>query len=202
MKNPWRREWQPTPVFLLGEFHGQRNLVGYSIMGHKELDMTEQLTHTHTCNQPQFSSVQSLSRVWLFPILWTAACQASLSITTSWNLLKFMSIESVMPPNHLILCHPFFSLQSSPESESFPMSQFFALGGQSIGTSVSVSVLPMNIQDWSPLGFTGVISLQSKEISRVFSNTMVQKHQFFDAQLSVWSNSHPYMTTGKTIALT
>ena len=84
---------------------------------------------------------------------------------------------------------PFSScLQSFPASGSFPMSQFFTSGGQSIGVSASASVLPMNIQDWSPLGWTGLISLQSKGLSRVFSNTTVQKHQFFSAQLSLWSN--------------
>ena len=83
------------------------------------------------------------------------------------------------------------------------MSQFFISGGQSIGVSASASVLRMNIQDSSPLGLTGWISLQSKGLSRVFSNTTDQKHQFFSAQLSLWPNSqHPYMTTGKTIALT
>ena len=84
---------------------------------------------------------------------------------------------------------PFSScLQSFPTSGSFPMSQFFTLGGQSIG--VSASVLPMNIQDWFPLGLTGLISLQSKGLSRVFSDTAVEKHQFFIPQLSLWSNSH------------
>ena len=86
---------------------------------------------------------------------------------------------------------PFSSYpQSLPASESFPMSQLFASGGQSIGVSASASVLPMNTQDWSPLGWTGWISLQSKGLSRVFSNTTVQKHQFFSAQLSSQSNSH------------
>ena len=85
---------------------------------------------------------------------------------------------------------PFSScLQSFPASGSFPMSQFFTSGGLSIRVSASASVLPMNIQDWSPLGWTGWISLQSKELSRVFSNTTVQKHQFFSAQPSFWSNS-------------
>ena len=97
-------------------------------------------------------------------------------------------------------CHPtisssvfYFSscLQSFPASVSFPMSQFFTSGGQSIRVSASVtSVLPMTIQDWFPLGLTGLISLQSKGFSRVFSNTTVQKHQFFGTQLSLWSNSH------------
>ena len=93
---------------------------------------------------------------------------------------------------------PFFScLRSFPVSGSFPMSQYFASGGQSTGASASASVLPVNIQDWFPLGWTGLSSLQSKGLSRVFSNTTVQKHQFFGAQLS-----HPYLTMGKTIALT
>ena len=87
------------------------------------------------------------------------------------------------------------------------MNQFFTSGGQSTGVSASASVLPMNIQGWFPLGWTGWISLQSKGLSRVFSNTIVQKHQFFGTQLSLWSNSHiqlshPYMSTGKTVALT
>ena len=139
----------------------------------------------------QFSSVPLLSRVWLFVTTWTAACQASLSITNSQSPPKLMSIESVMPSNHVILCRPLLSrLQSFPPSGSFPMSQFFASGGQSIGVSASTSVLPVNTQDWSPLGWTGWISLQSKGLSRVFSNTTVQKHQFFGAQLSSQSNSH------------
>ena len=86
---------------------------------------------------------------------------------------------------------PFSScLQSFPASGSFLMSQFFTSGGQSIGVSASASVLPMNSQDYFPLGWTDLISMQSKRLSRVFSNTTVQKHQFFDAQLSFWSNSH------------
>jgi len=138
-----------------------------------------------------FSSVQSLSSVWLFATPWTAACQASLSITNSRSLLKLKSIESVMSSNHLILVVPFSSCpQSLPASGSFPVSQFFTSGGQSIGVSASALVLPMNIQDWFPLGWTGLISLQSKGLSRVFSNTTVQKHQFFGTQFSLWSSSH------------
>ena len=133
-----------------------------------------------------FSSVQSLSHVQLFATPWTAAYQASLSIANSQSLLKFMSIESVMPSNHLILYHPLLlQLQSFPASGSFQMSQFFASGGQSIGVSALASVLPMNIQDQFPLGLTGCISLQSKRLSRIFSNTTVQKHQLFSAQLSL-----------------
>ena len=93
-------------------------------------------------------TVQSLRRIQLFATPWTAARQASLSITYSWSLLKLISIESVMPSNHLILCHPLLFLPSSfPASGSFPMSQFFPSGGQSTGVSTSASVLPMNIQD-------------------------------------------------------
>ena len=115
---------------------------------------------------------------------------------------KLMCIESVMPSSHLIFCRPLLFLPPIPPSiRVFPMSQHFASGGQSIGVSASASVLPMNTQDWSPLGWTGWISLQFKRLSRVFSNTTVQKHQFFSTQLTSQSNSHPYMTTGKTIAL-
>ena len=139
----------------------------------------------------QFSSFQSLSLFWLFATPWTTAHQASLSITSSWSPPKPMSIELVMPSNHLILCPPLLLLPSIfPASGSFPMSQLFASCGQSIGVSVPTSVLPMNTQDWSPLGWTGWISLQSKGLSRVFSNTTGQKHQFFSAQLSSQSNSH------------
>ena len=139
----------------------------------------------------QFSSVQSLSPVRLFATPWIAACQASLSITNSQSSLKLTSIESVMPSKHLILCRPLLLLpQSLPESESFPMSQLFTWGGQSIGVLALASVLPMNTQNWFPLEWTGWISLRSKGLSRVFSNTTVQKHQFFGAQLSSQSNSH------------
>ena len=133
-----------------------------------------------------FSSVQSLIRVWLFATPWIAARQASLSITISWSSLKLTSIESVMPSSPLILCHPLLLLPPIlPASGSFPMSQLFTSGGQCIGVSASASVLPMNIQDWFPLGCTGWLSLQSKGLSSVFSNTTVQKHQFFSAQLSL-----------------
>ena len=134
----------------------------------------------------QFSSIQLLSHLWLFATPWTAACQASLSITNSPRLLKLMSIKSVMTTNHLILYRPLLP-SSFPASWSFPMSQFFASGGQRTGVSASASVFPMNIQNWFPLELIGLISLQSKRLSRVFSTTTVQKHQFFSAQLSLWS---------------
>ena len=135
----------------------------------------------------QFS--QPLSRVRLFTTPWAAARQASLSITNSWSLLKLMSIESVMPFNHLILCRHLLLPSIFPSIMVFSMSQFTS-GGRSIGASASASVLPMNIQDWFPLGWTGWISLLSKGLSRGFSNTTVQKHQFFSAQPSSQSNSH------------
>ena len=134
----------------------------------------------------QFSSVQLFSHVWLFATPWTAARQASLSITTAR-----------VYPNPCPLsqwCHPTISSsvvlfsprpQSFPVSGSFQMSQLFTSGSQSIGVSASASVLPRNTQDLSPLGWTGWISLQSKGLSRVFSNTTVQKCQFFSTKLSL-----------------
>ena len=134
----------------------------------------------------EFSSVQSLSRAQLFETPWTTAGQASLSVTNSQSPPKPMSVELVMPSSHLILCRPLLLLPPIPPSiRVFSMSQFFAWDGQNIGVSASTSVLPMNTQDWSPSGWTGWNSLQSKGLLRVFSNTTVQKHQFFDAQLSL-----------------
>ena len=134
------------------------------------------------------SSVAQL--VWLCASPWTAARQASLSITNSQSLLKFMSTESVMPSNHLILCHPLLLSLIFPSTNVFSNESFVTSSGQSIGASASASVLPMNVQAWFPLGWTGLISWQSKGLSRVFSNTTVQKHQSFSTQPSLWSNSH------------
>ena len=134
-----------------------------------------------------FSSVQSLSHIWLFTTPWTVARKASLSITNSWGLLKLWSIESdAIRPSHT-LWSPSLPAFNFLQHQSFQMSQFFTSCGQSPGVSASASVLPKNTQDWSPLEW---ISLQSKALSRVFSNTTVQKHQFFSAQLSLQSNSH------------
>ena len=114
-----------------------------------------------------------------------------MSIINSWSLLKLMPIKLVMPSNHLILCCPFLLLPSFfPRSGSFPMSHLFQSGGQIIRASASDFL--MNIQDWFPLGLTGLISLQSKGLSRVFSSTTVHKHQFFGSQLSLWSHSRIY----------
>ena len=139
-KIPWRRVWQPTPVFLLGESHG---------LQHDSLPCPS--------STPRPCSNSCPSSRWCYP-------------TISSSVVAF------------------YCLQSFPASRSFPVSQFFTSGGQSIGDSASV--LPMNIQDWCPLGLTGWNYLQSKGLSRVFSNTTVQKHQFFSAQLPSQSNSH------------
>ena len=131
----------------------------------------------------KFSSIQSFSRVWLFETPWTATQQASLSMTNSWSLLKLMNTESVLPSNHLILCCPLLLLPSIfPSIRVFSNESVLCIGGQSIGVWASTSVLPMNIQDWFPLGWTGWI---------------LRRSAFFIVQLS-----HPYTTPEKTIALT
>ena len=125
---------------------------------------------------------------------WTAACQASLSITNSHSLFILMSIKSVMPPTISSSVVPFSCcLQSFTASVSFQMNQLFASGGQSIVISASASVFSMNIQDQFPLGWTGWILLQSKRLSGVFSSTIVQKHQFFGTQLSFQSKLHTHI---------
>ena len=153
------------------------------------------------CRISEFVVVQSLSRAGLFPTRWTAAVQASFTISLS--LLRFMSIESRMPFISSSVV-PFSCLQSFPASGSFLMHWLFASGGQSIGASASASVLPMNIQDWFPLGLTGLISLLSKGFSRVFSITTIRKHQFFSTQPSLWSNYciHTWPRGKKNILLT
>ena len=146
--------------------------------------------------------VQSLSRVWLFVTPWTAACQAPLSFTISWSLLKFMLsrwCHPTIPPS----VTPFFScLQSFPASGSCPVSQLFTSGGQSVGGPASAFVLLMNIQDWFPLRLTGWISLQSKGLSRVFSRTTTrkQKHVFQIKKYIVhWEDFIYFPMRGKTL---
>ena len=150
-----------------------------------------------------FSSVQSLSRVRLFETPRTAAHQASLSSPTPRACSNSHPLSQWCHPTISSSVIPFSSCsQSFPASGSFPMSPFFTSDGQSIGVSASASVLPMNIQDWFPLGWTGWISLQSKGLSRAFYNTAVQKHQFFwHLAFFMVQLLHPYLTTGKTIAL-
>ena len=141
----------------------------------------------------QFSSVQSLSRVRLFATPWIAAHQASLSITNSRSSLKLTSIESVILSSHLILFHPLLLLPPipiPPNIRVFSNESTLCIGWPKYWSfSFSIS-LPKNTQNWSPLVWTGWISLWSKGLSRVFSNTTVQKHQFFGAQLSSQPNSH------------
>ena len=122
---------------------------------------------------------------------WTAARQASLSFTVSWSLLQFMSTESVMLSNHLILWCPFLLLLSIFLSITVFSSEL-ASDDQSIGASASASVLPINSLGWFPLELTGLISLLSKGLSRVFSSTTVRKYKFFEAQPSLWFNPHIY----------
>ena len=133
------------------------------------------------------NSVQLLSPVQLFATPWTVACQASLCITNSQSLLKLMSMKSVMPSNHLILCCPLLL-----PSSIFPSIRVFSnesvllhIRWPKFWSFSSASVLSMNSQAWFPLEWTGWISLHSKGLSRVFSNTTIQKHQFFDALLSL-----------------
>ena len=134
----------------------------------------------------QFSSVQSLSHVWLFATPWTAARQDSLSITNSQSLPKLMSIVSVMPSNHLLLCRPLLLPPSIfPSIRVFSNESVLQIRWQSTGVSASASVLPMTVQDWFPLGWTSWISLQPKGISRGSSNATIQRHQFFGAQVSL-----------------
>ena len=167
--------------------------VSVCLVGRNPVDSRNYLFCDHA-NSVQFSSVTQLN----------------------WNSLRPHELQHARPPCPSLTprvhpnpcpssrwCHPTISSSVVPSSScpqtfpppgTFPMSQLFASGGQSIGISASTSVLPMNTQDWSPLRWTGWISLQSKELSRVFSNTTVQKHQFFRAQLSLQSNSqiHPW----------
>ena len=149
-------------------------------------------TITRTWKQPRCLLIQwniqvsSVTQSCLFSASWTAAGQASLSITNSQRSSKPMSIESVMPTNHLILCCPLLLLPSIlPSIRVFSNESALCTRSPNIGVSASTSVFPVNIQDWFSLGWTSWISLQSKGLSRVFSNTTVQKHQFFGAQLSL-----------------
>ena len=186
-------EFTQTPVLLPGKSHGRRSLVGCSPWGHEELDTTRRL-HFHfslSCiregngNPLQCSCLENPRDGGA----WWAAAYGVAQSRANWSDL---APAAACPLSRW--CHPTISssvahfashLQSFPASGSFQMSQFFASGGQSIGVLASASALPMNIQYWSPLGWTGWISLWSKGLSRILSNTTVQKHQFFSAQLSL-----------------
>ena len=136
-------------------------------------------------------SVQSLSCAWLFVTPWTTALQASRSIINSQSLPKLMSMESVMPSNHLILCRPLLLLPSIfPSIRIFSNESALRMRWPKYW-SFSFSISPSNeYSEWFPLGLTGLIALQSKGLSRVFSSTTIWKHQFFSTQPSLWSNSH------------
>ena len=152
----------------------------------KLINTIEKIFWGYLSKEDQFSSVQKLSRVRLFVTPWIATprppCPSPTPRAYSNSFLSHWWCHPTISSSVV----PFSScLQSFPASGSFPMSQFFTSGGQSIGVSASASILPINIQDWFPLGWTGWISLQSKRLSRVFSNITVQKLQFFGAQLSL-----------------
>ena len=261
-KIPWRRTWQPTPICLPGESHGQKSLAGSGPLGHKSQTQLKWLSmHTlvpgtellwpcnfwsgrgerkiiigpikHTWDDakevtlgpwrasgwgwlpeettetggwnvsptPNFTEgrragqlVQLFNRTQLFVTPWTAAHQPSLLITNSQGLLKLMSIESVMPSNHLILCRPLLLLPSIfPSIRVFSNESVLRIRWPKFW-SFSLNI-PMNIQDWFPLGLTGFISLQFKGLLRVFSNTTVQKHQFFGIHFlygSILTSIHTY----------
>ena len=142
--------------------------------------------------------VQLLSHIQLFLTAWTSAHQASLYSTNSQSLLKFKSIESVMLSKHRILCCPLLLLPAIfPNTRVFSSELALPIRWPKIVTSASATILPMNIQGWFLLGLTGLISMQSKGLSRVFSNTTIRKYNFFSTQPSLWSNSHIWTWLGK-----
>ena len=163
---------------------------GYSSKRLIKSDNTFQL-HWMMRSEHQIRSDQSLSRVRLFATLWIAACQASLSITNSQSSLRLTSIESVMPSSHLILCHRFLLLPPIPPSiRVFSNESTLRMRWPKYWSFSFIIIPSKEIQGWSPSEWTGWISLQSKGLSRVFSNTTVQKHRFFGTQPSSQSNSH------------
>ena len=186
---PWTVAYQaPTSM----EFSRQEYWSGFPFPSPEDwtqgLPLCRQMLYLLSHIQSNTIIGQSLNHVQLFAAPGFAACQASLSFTVSWGLLKLMFIESVMPSNNLILCLPLLLLPSI--FPIIPKNWLFASGGQSIGASASASVLPMTIQCWFPLGLTGLISSLSKGLLRLFSSNIIWKHQFFDVQHSFWSNSH------------
>ena len=187
----WRRQWHTSPVLMPGKSHGWKSLVGCSPWSHEESNMTERFHfhfHFHALEQEM----------------------ATHSSVFAWRIPGMEEPDRLSSMGSHRDRHDCCDLAAAAAAGSFPMSQFFASGGQSIGVSVSASasVLPMNIQDWFPLGLTGLISLQSKWLSGVFSNTAVQNSLVLRASIPwclaffIVQLSHPYTTTGKTIALT
>ena len=172
------REFYQTPFYLI-------DLTSWPTEGHLGFFYTvlqwKSLYRSNLClTSVQFSSVAQLC-----PTLCDPMNHSTPSLPVHHQLSEFTQIQVQWVSDAIQPSHPLSSPQSFPASGSFQMSQLFASCGQSIRVSASASVLPMNIQDWSPLGWTGWISLQSKGLSRVFSNIIVQKHQFFSAHLSL-----------------
>ena len=191
-----------TPVFSHGEFLGQRSLASHSPWGHKKSDMTKRLTHTHTHTHTH--RIQSLSHVWLFATPWTAAHQASLSITNSRSLLKLIPVASVMPSNHLILCHPLLLLPSIfPSISVFSNESVLHIRWPEYW-SFSFSISPSNEHsglisfriDWLDL-----LAVQGTLKSLLQHHSSKASILWRPAFFIVWL-SHPYMTTGKTRAST
>ena len=192
--HPWSPRWQRWPVPTPAASESGALL--------PERGDVEKETLWHSHPSPRVVALQSLSCVQLCDSM-DCSTQVSLSFTIPQSLFELLSITSMMPSHHLILCCRLFLVPSIfPSIRVFSNEKAtFTSGGQSIGASASV--LPMNVQDWFPLGLIGFISLQSKGLLRILSNTTIQKHQFFGVQPSLWSNSYnPPVTTGKTIALT
>ena len=187
-KIPQRREWLPTPIFLTGVSHGQRRLMGWSPLGPKESDMIEQwtLSLSHSLHLIQLNSVQSFGHLRLFVTTWTTAHQASLSFTNCQSLRKPMSIESVMPSNHLIFCHPLLLLPSVfPSIRVFSNESALCIRWPKY-LSFSFNISPSNehpglISFW--MDWLDLLAVQGT--LKIFSNTKVQKHQSFGAQLSL-----------------
>ena len=202
-KFPWRRKWQPTPVFLPGKSHGRRNLAGYHLWGHKRVGHNWTIKHntilfkSFTANKNHVKIGHGLwlslfSNSVMSDSLWSHGLQHTRLPCPSPSLGAYLNSCPLSQWYHPAISSsvaPFSSCpQSFPASGSFPMNQFFASCGQSMGVSALASIIPMNILGWFPLGLTGLISLQSKGLSRVFSSPTVWKHQFFSAQPSLWSN--------------
>ena len=177
--------WFFFPIFPFCYLHQHKNLC-FCIIALQERYIISHSTYTDkTCCCLVAKSCP------LVVTPWTVACQVSLSFILPWSLFKLMSIESVMPSNHLVLCHPLLFLPSIfPNFRVFSNESTLLIRWPNNWNFSFSTILPMNIQGWCSLGLTGLISLPAKGLSRIFSSTMVQKCQFFGAQPSLWSNSH------------